>query len=78
MVQVTKKGLSCIHFNLGSGRNKQDELDHFFSESEVRFHVIMFSETWFASQEEVFSFPGYNSYYMNCRDRRGGGIDMLI
>lgn len=38
----------------------------------------MFSETWFASQEEVFAFPGYNWYYMNRKDRRGGGVELLI
>lgn len=73
-----QKCLSCVHFKLRSGRNKQDELDYFFSEAQVRFDVVMISETWFASEEEVFAFPMYKSYYMNRTGERGGGVAMLI
>lgn len=73
-----EKSLSCVHFNLRSGRNKQDELEYFFSEAQVNFDVVMFSETWFASEDDVFTFPTYKSYYMNRTGKRGGGVAMLI
>lgn len=45
---------------------------------ECRFNIVMFSETWFVLEDDVYNFPGYKSFYMNRRDQRGGGVSMLV
>lgn len=74
----SRQGLNCIHFNLRSGRNKIGDLEVFFSEAKITFNVIMFSETWFACEEDVFKLTGYKPYFVNRVGKRGGGVSMLI
>lgn len=70
--------LSCMHLNLQSGRNKRNDVECLFNDTNTRFSVYMFTETWFECEQDVFAMPQYESYYMNRSGKRGGGVCLLI
>lgn len=71
-------GLNFFHLNAQSVRNKRISLEIFFTQIGFQFDVIMLSETWFTTDEDVFKIPGYNVFFLNRPSRQGGGVSMLI
>lgn len=68
------KSFNCFHLNTRSARNKTVELGLLFDEFNFLFDVIMFTETWYSNESDVFSLPDYNGYYLNRTIGRGGCI----
>lgn len=71
-------GLTCVHLNIRSGRHKEEELLVFLSEFVFKFDIIMLTETWYSSNEEVCRLDGYQSFFINRQHKQGGGIEILI
>lgn len=77
-ISCIRPRFNCIHFNLQSGKNKYNHLECFFNEVNMFFDIIMFSETWFTSEKDVFMIPGYKPFFANRTGKRGGGVSMLV
>lgn len=38
----------------------------------------MFSETWYQSDSKILNLPGYNTFYVNRANKRGGGVAIYV
>lgn len=56
-------GLTCVHLNIRSGRHKEEELLVFLSEFVFKFDIIMLTEKWYSSNEEVCRLDGYQNFF---------------
>lgn len=70
--------LMFLHCNAQSARNKCDALTPLFSEIRSPIQVIMITETWYTCEEEVLRLPGYQTFFLNRLNRRGGGVLQLV
>lgn len=70
--------LGFLHCNAQSAVNKHDILTALLSSFNVDFHVIMITETWYVSDMDVLHLPGFNTFFLNRKHRRGGGIAQLV
>lgn len=43
------------------GRNNYDNIECFFSEVKIVFDIVMFTETWFTCEKDVFEMHRYKS-----------------
>lgn len=64
--------------NAQSLNNKIPELEAYFADINTHCDVVMFSETWYNEDSEVFKLPNKNTFYLNRTSRRGGGVSLLI
>lgn len=72
-----KNGLSIVHINAQSLKNKMEEFRYTFENSNI--DVICVSETWFQPelQDSIFAVNGYQLYRAD-RGRRGGGVAVYV
>lgn len=70
--------LTCFHLNIRSARNKDDELSIFLNEFAFEFDVIILTETWYTNDFEVYKRDGYETFFLNRSNKRGGGVAILI
>lgn len=80
MIRVLAKqndGLSLIHINAQSLKNKMEEFRYTFEKSNT--DIICVSETWFQPElhDSLFALNGYKLYRAD-RGRRGGGVAVYI
>lgn len=73
-----ESSLKVFHLNARSARNKVTDLECLFSQFSIKFNIIMFTETWYTEEEDVFRLPSYNHYCLNRVSNRGGGVCLLI
>lgn len=73
-----KIGFTCFHLNIRSARHKEDELLVLLNEFAFKFDIIMLTETWYSSNDEVCRLEGYRSFFINRQRKQGGGIEILI
>lgn len=69
--------LCCFHLNIRSARHKEDDLSILLDEFSFSFDVIMLCETWYTSNSEVYKRQGYNTFFLNRINKRGGGLILL-
>lgn len=70
--------LMLFHLNVRSLRRNQDELLLFLQSIQVKFHVLVLTETWLTDPEEFPEIPGYKSFHSVRRKKRGGGVSVLV
>ena len=70
---------SIFHLNARSLFNKLNEINMLFLDSNIRFPVLAFTETWLNElTTPLVSMPNYNFVYKNREDRIGGGVCFFI
>lgn len=70
--------LTCFHLNIQSAVNKKTNLELLFDQFSGLFDVIMFTETWYTDNFDIFCLPSYKTYILNRTFKRGGGLALLI
>lgn len=73
-----KKTTYLIHINTGSLVKKYDRFVFLLEQFSFIFNVIMLTEIWFNSFNSVPTLPGYNCFFANRTNSRGGGIAIFI
>lgn len=69
---------SLFHLNVQSVKNKIEELDIFLGSFDFMYDVIMLTETWYRSRNEVDALENYEHFNL-CRDvKQGGGVCMYV
>lgn len=70
--------LKCLHLNVRSLYNKEEDINDFINGFHFLFDAVMLSETWCRDDRDLFKFPSYQSYCVNRTNRRGGGVMLLL
>jgi len=73
----TNDKFSIFHHNIRSFAKIFDELSAFLGGLESKFHVFVFTETWFAI-DTVIDIEGYTGYHTCRPDRSGGGVSIYV
>lgn len=76
--KTDQKCLKFFHLNVRSARSKTDDLFLLFNTFQPMFDIIMLTETWYSDDSDVFLLPGYEHFYLNRKQNRGGGVSILI
>lgn len=58
--------------------NKQDDWETLYSSIGVSFDAIMISETSYTEHSIPFDLPYYETFVLSRRNRRGGGLLLLV
>lgn len=75
--QVKLKYPNCetaLHLNARSVGNKQDEIVLLLKQFSFEFTVLMLTETWYQTDSKMLELPGYEMFYLNRPNKRGGGV----
>lgn len=71
---TTNKSVKHLHINARSIRSKSDDIMTFIYSCNTAFDAVMFTETWYDDDTEHFVLPGYNQFFLNRKETRGGGV----
>ena len=74
-----ENGLSIICFNIRSFTKNSDEFLGYLKNLELKFDVIVLTETW--GKEEtlaLFNIPGYNSHHNYRQNKISGGVSIFV
>ena len=77
-VYGSASSLNVIHLNVRSLRSKCDELLCTIQSTGVNFSVIVLSETWLRTENELMDIPGYYAFHSIRQNRLGGGVSILV
>lgn len=69
---------SVLHINARSVSCKEDEIVLLLQQFSSEFGIIMFSETWYSDDCKMLELAGYNNFFLNRKNRRGGGVAILV
>ena len=70
--------LLVFHLNARSIRNKLDELLVYLKSLAVKFHVLVLTESWLTDTDLSLNVPGYTAYHSFRKNRKGGGVSVLV
>ena len=70
--------LNIIHVNIRSCHKNLDEFILLLGNLRVYYSVLILSETWLDSEDDFPEVPGSKSFHCVRRDRRGGGVSILV
>lgn len=71
--------LNIMHLNARSMLKKQEELNGFIAETNIKWHIISISETWLSKPlEPNYCMHGYQAFYCSRDGRVGGGSAIYI
>lgn len=74
----TKDSTTILHLNIRSLKCKSDNFITLLDQLCVSFEAVMLSETWYATDDDVFIVPGYNHFFLNRSGKRGGGVCIYV
>lgn len=77
-ISLNNTSLTISHVNAQSARNKYEVLVDLLRSFTRKFDIIMLTETWYASETEVATISGYQSFFLNRSGKRGGGVFIAI
>lgn len=69
---------SVLHINCRSACNKQDSIQILLNAFAFQYDIIMLSETWYHNGCDVLKLQGYDSFFLNRCNARGGGVAVYI
>jgi hypothetical protein len=75
---LSKTSLNIINVNIRSARKNIDEFLVFVQSLCTPIHVIVLTETWLSDESSWLAVPGYTAHHCVRRDRRGGGVTVLV
>lgn len=73
--------LSCesvMHINARSVNRKEDDIVLLLQQFCSQFSVLMLSETWYTNSSKMLELDGYNNFFLNRKNSRGGGVAILV
>ena len=71
--------VSMIHLNIRSAVKNMDKFEAFIANLNHEFSIVALSETWLKPHNEnLYSFPNYQSEHNIRKNRGGGGVSILI
>lgn len=70
--------LKCFCLNTQPAVNKTTDLELLFDQFGALFDIVMFTETWYTDNSDVFRLPSYDTYVLNRTSKRGGGLAVLV
>ena len=71
--------LSMLHHNIRSVRQNLSELNSHLETIDYIFSIIALSETWLTEENyECYGIPPYSMESIQCENRRGGGVALLL
>lgn len=75
----TAGSFSLIHLNCRSLYSNFSSIYDYLNTLQNKFTVIAMSETWLTEEKGVeFHFEGYDFFYVNRTNRRGGGVALYV
>lgn len=74
----TRSSLAAFHLNVRSLKNKMDEMETLISHFPSQFDVFFFTETWYHDGDDMYVLKGYNNFYLNRKEKRGGGVSIYV
>lgn len=73
------KGFSLIHFNSRSLYSNFSKIKAYLDQFQNKFAVVAISETWLNDDKELQDgLEGYEMFWQNRKNRRGGGVAMFV
>lgn len=69
---------SAVHLDVRSMKNKRDCRNLFFESLKVNFDAILFTETWFNTNDDHVPHPGYKYNDLVRSSGRGGGVAVYV
>lgn len=75
---VSKNLFSVLHINTCSAASKHEEICDFVTEFSLKFSAILLTETWYNDGCTTLSLPGYNNFFLNRPQQRGGGVAIYV
>lgn len=69
---------TVLHLNARSACNKSDDIIHFLAQFTFKFNVIMISETWYYSNCAMLTLQGYDRFFINRPNKKGGGVALFV
>ena len=76
---VKMEGFSVIHFNSRSLHSNFAKIKDYLNQLQQRFTVIAISETWLRDSKELLDgLEGYEMFWQNRIDKRGGGVALFV
>lgn len=70
--------LRCFHLNAQSISNKVDELECLFSNLDIFFDIVTFTETWQCDENIIFEPVNMKTFSAYRSTSRGGGVSISI
>lgn len=71
--------LKIMYLNARSIINKVQDLQMFIETTNIKYDIIMITETWLEeNQEKYFTFTDYECAFASRKNRTGGGVCILI
>lgn len=65
---------AVLHLNIRSVKCKTDSFITLLDQFCFQFQIIMLSETWHQTEDDVLVLPDYNNFFLNRSGKRGGGV----
>lgn len=69
---------SVIHINARSVGNKEDDIALLLDQFRFKVDILMISETWYSTDCKMVNIYGYDNFFLNRPERRGGGVAVLV
>lgn len=77
--KVSNQALSLFNLNCQSLKRKFENLKDFLNDLKLNFKILALTETWIKNSDiEKVQIDGYNMFYSNREDKRGGGVAMYV
>lgn len=67
-----------LHVNTRSACSKHDDIISLLGQFPSKVNTLMLTETWCQDGGDMLSLDGYTSFFLNRRDRRGGGVAVFV
>lgn len=75
---TSKNCAHVFHLNARSATNKHDSIISLLDQCRVSFDLIMFTETWYQQDADMLIIQGYKHFFLNRKERRGGGVAIHV
>uniref|UniRef100_A0A1A8GC74 Helentron 4 helitron-like transposon replicase/helicase/endonuclease n=1 Tax=Nothobranchius korthausae TaxID=1143690 RepID=A0A1A8GC74_9TELE len=75
---LTEGTLSIIHFNSRSLYCNYSKILDYLTQNKKHFQIIAITETWLKEGDEEVQIEGYEMYFMNRNNKRGGGVALYV
>ena len=77
-ISDASNSLNLIHVNFRLCNKNLDKFLCMLDSMPLPFPIVVLTETWLNSEEDWVNVPGYVAYHSIRKDRRGGGVTVLV
>lgn len=69
---------SVLHMNACSASSKHEEICDFVTAFSFQISTVLITETWYSDGCAMLNLPGYNNFFLNRPQQRGGGVAIYV